>query len=82
MSANLCGFCGAGGILLFGVVARRGAAAGFGADPVSQALVITGMVVAFAAASIGVALLLRLDATGVATLDDKFENAGRDHGEI
>ena len=37
---------GAGVFLLFGVVARRGAAAGFGGDPVPQALVITGLVVA------------------------------------
>jgi multicomponent Na+:H+ antiporter subunit C len=73
---------GAGGFLLFGVVARRGAAAGFSADPVPQALVITGMVVAFAATALGVALLLRLDATGVATLDAKIESAGRDPGEI
>jgi multicomponent Na+:H+ antiporter subunit C len=60
---------GAGVFLVFGVVARRGAAAGFGGDPVPQALVITGMVVAFAATALGVALLLRLcQATGSATL--------------
>jgi multicomponent Na+:H+ antiporter subunit C len=46
--------------LLFGVVARRGAAAGFGGDPVPQALVITGIVVAFSATALVVALLLRL----------------------
>jgi multicomponent Na+:H+ antiporter subunit C len=72
---------GAGGFLLFGVVARRGAAAGFSADPVPQALVITGMVVAFAATALGVALVLRLGATGVAMLDTKIENAGSDPGE-
>ena len=33
---------GSGVFLFFGVVARRGAAAGFGGDPVPQALVITG----------------------------------------
>jgi multicomponent Na+:H+ antiporter subunit C len=61
---------GAGVFLIFGVVARRGAAAGFGGDPVPQALVITGMVVAFAATAMAVALLLRLfDASGTATLD-------------
>ena len=38
---------GSGVFLLFGVVARRGAAAGMGGDPVPQALVITGIVVAF-----------------------------------
>jgi multicomponent Na+:H+ antiporter subunit C len=62
---------GAGVFLLFGVVARRGAAAGFGGDPVPQALVITGMVVAFAATAMAVALLLRLfSASGAATLDE------------
>jgi multicomponent Na+:H+ antiporter subunit C len=59
-----------GGVfLLLGVVARRGAAAGLGGDPVPQALVITGLVVAFAATALGVALLLRLfQQTGRATL--------------
>lgn len=51
---------GAGVFLLFGVVARRGAAAGFGGDPIPQALVITGIVVAFASTALAVALLLRL----------------------
>ena len=60
---------GSGVFLFFGVVARRGAAAGFGGDPVPQALVITGIVVAFSATALAVALLLRLfDATGSATL--------------
>jgi multicomponent Na+:H+ antiporter subunit C len=60
---------GAGVFLFFGAVARRGAAAGFGGDPVPQALVITGMVVAFSATALAVALLLRLfQATGSATL--------------
>jgi multicomponent Na+:H+ antiporter subunit C len=60
---------GSGVFLLFGVVARRGAAAGLGADPVPQALVITGLVVAFAATALTVALLLRLfQETGRATL--------------
>jgi multicomponent Na+:H+ antiporter subunit C len=55
--------------LLFGVVARRGAAAGFGGDPVPQALVITGLVVAFASTALAVALVLRLfQETGCATL--------------
>jgi multicomponent Na+:H+ antiporter subunit C len=61
---------GSGVFLLFGVVARRGAAAGLGGDPVPQALVITGLVVAFAATALGVALLLRLfQETGRATLE-------------
>jgi multicomponent Na+:H+ antiporter subunit C len=60
---------GGGVFLLFGVVARRGAAAGLGGDPVPQALVITGLVVAFAATALTVALLLRLfQETGRATL--------------
>ena len=60
---------GSGVFLLFGVVARRGAASGLGGDPVPQALVITGIVVAFSATALAVALLLRLfDAAGSATL--------------
>jgi len=60
---------GGGVFLIFGVVARRGAAAGLAADPVPQAIVITGMIVAFAATALAVALLLRLfQATGLATL--------------
>jgi multicomponent Na+:H+ antiporter subunit C len=51
---------GTGAFLLFGIVARRGAAAGFGADPVPQALVITGIVVAFAATALAAAMLLKL----------------------
>ena len=51
---------GGGVFLLFGAIARRGAAAGFGGDPVPQALVITGIVVAFSATALAVALLLRL----------------------
>ena len=51
---------GSGVFLVFGVVARRGAAAGFGGDPVPQALVITGLVVAFAATALAVALVRRL----------------------
>jgi multicomponent Na+:H+ antiporter subunit C len=60
---------GGGVFLLFGAVARRGAAAGLGGDPVPQALVITGLVVAFAATALAVALLLRLfQETGRAAL--------------
>jgi len=63
------GITAVGVFLFFGVVARRGAAAGFGGDPVPQALVITGIVVAFSATALAVALLLRLfQATGSATL--------------
>jgi multicomponent Na+:H+ antiporter subunit C len=61
---------GSGVFLLFGVIARRGAAAGLGGDPVPQAMVITGIVVAFSATALAVALLLRLfDESGAATLD-------------
>lgn len=51
---------GSGVFLIFGTVAKRGAAAGLGGDPVPQALVITAIVVAFAATALAVALLLRL----------------------
>ena len=61
---------GTGTFLIFGVVARRGAAAGLGGDPVPQALVITGIVVAFSATAMAVVLLLRLfEESGQATLD-------------
>jgi multicomponent Na+:H+ antiporter subunit C len=64
---------GSGVFLLFGIIARRGAAAGALADPVPQALVITGIVVAFAATALAVALMVRL-----------FEEAGRagPHAEV
>ena len=65
---------GSGVFLIFGVVARRGAAAGLGGDPVLQALTITGLVVAFAATALAVALLLRLaDVSGSATLEPGSE---------
>jgi multicomponent Na+:H+ antiporter subunit C len=51
---------GGGAFLLLGVIARRGAAMGFGGDPVPQALIITGLVVAFASTAVVVALLLCL----------------------
>jgi multicomponent Na+:H+ antiporter subunit C len=62
---------GGGVFLVFGSVARRGAAAGMGGDPVPQALVITGLVVAFSATTLAVALLLRLfQESGRTTLRD------------
>ncbi len=70
---------GSGVFLVFEIIARKGAAAGLSADPVPQAMVITGIVVAFAASALAVALLLRLfEATGRATLqlDAKTEPAG------
>jgi multicomponent Na+:H+ antiporter subunit C len=61
---------GSGVFLVFGIVARRGAAAGFSFDPIPQAMVITGIVVAFAATALAVALILRLYAeSGRVTLD-------------
>jgi multicomponent Na+:H+ antiporter subunit C len=60
---------GSGVFLLFGVLGRRGAAASVGNDPVPQALVITGVVVAFSATALAIALLLRLfQKTGSTTL--------------
>jgi multicomponent Na+:H+ antiporter subunit C len=62
---------GNGVFLLFGAIARRGAAAGFAGDPVPHGLLITGIVVAFSATALAVALVLRLfHATGTATLAD------------
>jgi multicomponent Na+:H+ antiporter subunit C len=61
---------GSGVFLMFGIIARKGAAAGFAADPVPQAMVITGIVVAFSATALAIALLLRLfQETDRATLD-------------
>ncbi len=78
---------GSGVFLLFGVIGRRGggvltlAETGTDVDPVPQALVITGLVVAFAATAIAVALLLRLaDATGRATLEPETAPTGRNPG--
>ncbi|MCG6942636.1 MAG: NADH-quinone oxidoreductase subunit K [Thiohalocapsa sp.] len=52
---------GSGVFLIFGAIARRGGLAGGAqSDPVPQALVITGLVVAFAATALAVALLIRL----------------------
>jgi multicomponent Na+:H+ antiporter subunit C len=69
-----------GVFVLFGVIARRGAAAGMGGDPIPQALVITGIVVAFAGSALAVGLLLRLfQETGRATLStDAPPPAGSD----
>lgn len=59
---------GSGVFLLFGIAGRRGAAAGLGNDPVPQALVITGVVVAFSATALAIALLLRLFHTAGSTM--------------
>ncbi len=76
LSFNLLG---SGVFLLFGVVARRGAAAGLGGDPVPQAMVITGIVVAFSATAMAVALLVRLfRETGRVELDSESGENGAD----
>ena len=64
---------GSGVFLLFGVIARRGA------DPVPQALVITGIVVAFSATAMAVALLVRFNKeTGEITMSsDAPSDSGR-----
>lgn len=63
---------GTGVFVLFGALAKRGAAGGLAADPVPQALLITAIVVAFAATAVTVALLLRLvESTDTATLADE-----------
>jgi multicomponent Na+:H+ antiporter subunit C len=69
---------GGGVFVIFGIVARRGAAAGVPGDPIPQALIITGIVVAFAATALAVALLLRLfRETGRASLRSDAPNAAR-----
>ncbi len=74
---------GSGVFLLLGAIARRGAAGGLPADPVPQALLITGIVVAFSATALAIGVLLRLfAATGSVTLAseppaDRETDAGR-----
>lgn len=56
LALNLTG----NGVFLVGaVIAHRGAAAGMGGDPVPQALLITAIVVSFAASALAVGLMLR-----------------------
>jgi multicomponent Na+:H+ antiporter subunit C len=70
---------GSGVFLLFGVIARRGAAAGMSGDPVPQALVITGIVVAFSATALAIALLLSLfHKTGQASLSAEGSQNARE----
>ncbi|ACK50005.1 NADH-ubiquinone oxidoreductase chain 4L [Methylocella silvestris BL2] len=73
---------GSGVFLVFGIIARRGAAAGFPADPVPQAMVITGIVVAFAASALAIAILLRLvSETGRASLKPDAPGASPTPGD-
>ena len=70
---------GGGVFLLFGVVARRTAPAGLAADPVPQAMVITGIVVAFAATALAVAMALRMyQITAAVTLSPPPDNLADD----
>ncbi len=71
-----------GVFLLFGVVAHRGAASAFSGDPVPQALVITGIVVAAAGTALAVALLLRLFKAAGATTLSAGALAGKAAGSI
>ena len=72
---------GGGVFLQFGVIARRGAAAGMGGDPVPQAMVITGIVVAFSATALAVTLLLRLyQVSGSATLSIETQSSSESDG--
>jgi multicomponent Na+:H+ antiporter subunit C len=76
LSFNLLG---SGVFVVAGVVARRGAAAGFDGDPVLQGLVITGIIVAFSATALAVALVLRLaDSGGRVSLGSDAELPGGD----
>jgi multicomponent Na+:H+ antiporter subunit C len=70
---------GSGVFLLFGALAKRGAAAGLHADPVPQALLITAIVVAFAASALAIALIVRLiEATDSASLASDPPNEAKD----
>jgi multicomponent Na+:H+ antiporter subunit C len=73
---------GRGVFLVFGFVSRRAAASGLGGDPVPQAMVITAIVVAFAATAMAIALVLRLlQETGRSTLSaDNSGGANTDRG--
>jgi multicomponent Na+:H+ antiporter subunit C len=73
---------GSGVFLVFGVIARRGAGPGFPFDPVPQAMVITGIVVAFAANALAVALILRLSEEGAqVTLGPDAPAKPKDEGD-
>lgn len=74
---------GAGVFLLFGAIARRGSGAGWGGDPVPQALLITGLVVAFCASALAIALLLRLfeEADEASLAPDPQPSAGAAHDD-
>ena len=67
---------GNGIFVLVGAIAYRGAGAGWGGDPVPQALLITGLVVAFCATALVVTLLLRQhEVAGTATIASETQAA-------
>lgn len=67
---------GSGVFLMFGVIARRGAAAGLAGDPVPHAFVITGIVVAFSASALAVTMALKLhEDTGQSAFPDGEDEA-------
>jgi multicomponent Na+:H+ antiporter subunit C len=72
---------GNGVFVLFGAIARRGAGHGWGGDPVPQALLITGLVVAFCATALAVTLVIRLfDESGAASVGPDEPPPGPDAG--
>jgi multicomponent Na+:H+ antiporter subunit C len=72
---------GSGVFVLFGAIAERATLPHLGTDPVPQALVITGIVVAFSATALAVALLLRLaEASGSASLSADPPAGAEDDG--
>ncbi|WP_028232948.1 NADH-quinone oxidoreductase subunit K [Paraburkholderia mimosarum] len=76
---------GNGVFLACAVIAHRGAAAGMSGDPVPQALLITAIVVSFAASALAVGLMLRRFAqTGtnlLAAPDEAAPGEARTHAE-
>ncbi|MEB2344620.1 MAG: cation:proton antiporter subunit C [Deltaproteobacteria bacterium] len=67
---------GGGVFLVLAVIARRGAGAGLAADPVPQALIITGIVVAFASTALAVALVRRLAEVDAAAAPGSGDGTG------
>lgn len=66
---------GSGVFMIFGVIARRGVEADSVGDPVPHALIITGIVVAFSATALAVALVKRLfQETGNPSFEPKSDD--------
>ena len=66
---------GSGVFLVFGVVSRRAAASGLGGDPVPQAMVITAIVVAFAATAMAIAGIMAATPTDKPARPANMSNA-------